>query len=98
MNTQNSIDWDDFLADQLQDLNLAYGMLEEAVLDPGPPGYMARRIRQVLAVHPRVAPVVLSRYGHLVSQTELADLSKNFETVNSFVNQFSKDLDAVRAV
>lgn len=88
--------WDDFLTNCVKDIRIAFGLLMEAAVEPAPVGHLADTIQLVLSEHPRITPIVLGRYGHLLSQSELTMLSEQFPEAKVFLDQFSRDIEAMR--
>ena len=87
-----TVDWEDFLSDQLLDLSTALELLNDAAEDPVPEGYMLKVMQQVLSVHPHLAGIVIPRYAHLLTQNELSELARQFESVERFVSDYAQEI------
>ena len=97
MTVPSAVSWDVILNEELQDLGVAFGMLMEAAEAPNePPGYLAKMIRQVLAIHPKYTPVVISKYADLLSAPELELLSQQFECVKVFLTEYAPAFEAMK--
>lgn len=90
MTMPNGVSWEVVLNEELQDINVAVGMLMDAAESPNdPPGYMAKMMAQVLAIQPQYTPVIVSKYADLLSKPELDQLCTKFAVVKKFIEEYA---------
>lgn len=96
MNTDQDNDWEQFVSAQLEDPNFAFNLLDEAAID-APPGHFFATAQEVLAVHPSLGPMVVSRYAPALKEAELNKLADAFESVATFLKTYSYYVAALPA-
>ncbi len=96
MNTDLGVEWTEFAHSQFEDVQFAFGVLDETAQEP-PPGHMLNTIEQVLTVHPMLGPMLISRYAQLLTESERQHLAARFESVKTFLETYSQYVAALTA-